>query len=421
MAHKVRRSAYETFNTRKRIAVRKKPYVAVRLGSGLILLYRRNAGNGAWIVKAAVGDGKNYWTKAFAHADDFTEAGTTLPDGTEVLNFFAAQTRARELTRKDADDIATGAPATLDDALKRYKASLEARGSGLTNETSLRRHLTPTLLAKPVAMLTGDELTAWRDGLVAKGLKASTANRYMGPLRAALNAAAKRDPRIKKNESAWSDHLENLPDASNARKLFLEPAKICAYVAAAYDRSAHFGEFFEVLATSGARASQPARLLVRDLQAGSSPRLLMPKSGKGGSRDRAARKEQRYSVPIPPALAKRLATRARGKAPDDLLLTQPNGTPYCACWTYRDDVAAVAAAMNDPDFTLYVLRHSSIISMLLKGASPGFVAKLHDTSTQAIEANYAHYITEFADEHARALMPDLSGPPRAGNVVALER
>ena len=60
MAHKVRRSAYETFNTRKRLAVRKKPYVAVRLGSGLILRYRRNAGNGAWIVKAAVGDGKNY-------------------------------------------------------------------------------------------------------------------------------------------------------------------------------------------------------------------------------------------------------------------------------------------------------------------------------------------------------------------------
>jgi hypothetical protein len=151
-----------------------------------------------------------------------------------VLNFFAAQTRARELTHKDADDIATGAPATLDDALKRYKASLEARGSGLANETSLRSHLTPTLLAKLLAMLTGDELTAWRDGLVAKGLKASTANRYMGPLRAALNAAAKRDPRIKKNESAWSDHLENLSDANNARRAYLDEMKIRELVAESY-------------------------------------------------------------------------------------------------------------------------------------------------------------------------------------------
>ena len=172
--------------------------------------------------------------------------------------------------------------------MKRYKASLEARGSGLANETSLRSHLTPALLAKPVAMLTGDELTAWRDGLVAKGLKASTANRYMGPLRAALNAAAKRDPRIKKNEGAWSDHLENLSDANTARRAYLNEMKIRELVAASYARNAHVGEFFEVLASSGARASQVARILVRDLQA-AKHRVLVPKSGKGGSRDRLAR------------------------------------------------------------------------------------------------------------------------------------
>lgn len=420
MAHKVRRSAFETFNVRRKLPVRKKPYVAVRLGAGLILLYRRNAGNGAWIIKAATGDGKHYWTKAFAFSDDFTEAGTVLPDGTKVLTFFEAQDEARKLACRDSDDIALGAPVTVDDALKRYATDLATRGGNAANEATLRGHLTPALLARPVALLSGDELTTWRDGLVAKGLKASSVNRYMGPLRAALSAAGRRDQRVK-NSAAWTDHLENLPDASNPRKLFLEPATIARYMAAAYQRSAHFGEFFEVLAT-GTRASQAARLLVRDFQAGKKPRLFMPKSGKGGSRDRVARKEQRYSVPISVSLAQRLASRAKDKTPDDLLLTQPNGMPYGASWSYRDDVAAVAAAMNDPTFSLYVLRHSSIIGMLLKGASPGFVAKLHDTSTQAIESNYSFYICEFADEHARALMPDLAmpiRPPASDSVVAL--
>ena len=97
MAHKVRRSQFETFNTRKRLAVRKKPYVAVRLGSGMILQYRRNNGNGAWIIKAATGDGKTYWTKAFAHADDYTEAGIVLPDGTKVLTFSRRRTKPAPL------------------------------------------------------------------------------------------------------------------------------------------------------------------------------------------------------------------------------------------------------------------------------------------------------------------------------------
>jgi hypothetical protein len=180
----------------------------------------------------------------------------------------------------------------------------------------------------------------------------------MGPLRAALNAAAKRDSRIKKNESAWSDHLENLSDANTARRAYLDEMKIREFVAASYARNAHIGEFFEVLASSGARASQAARILVRDLQA-AKHRLMMPKSGKGGSRDRLARKEQRYAVPISPSLAKRLAARARGKAPDDLLLTQPNGTPFGASWTYRDDVAAVAAAIGEPYLTLYWLMQAS--------------------------------------------------------------
>jgi hypothetical protein len=57
------------------------------------LLYRRNQGNGTWIVRAAAGDGRSYWTKAFAEADDYAEAGET------VVTFYDAQDRAKELAR----------------------------------------------------------------------------------------------------------------------------------------------------------------------------------------------------------------------------------------------------------------------------------------------------------------------------------
>jgi site-specific recombinase XerD len=422
MAHKVRRSAYETFNTRKKLPIRKKPYVVVRLGSGLILQYRRNNGNGAWIIKAAAGDGKSYWTKAFAFADDFTEAGTVLPDGTEVLTFFMAQDKAREMARKDDGTPANnGAPATVADALDRYEADLKVRGCSTTNATTIRGHLTPAILAKPVMLLNGDELTTWRNALVAKGLKASTVNRYAKSLRKALSDAARRDKRIK-NASAWKDDMETLPDANNARNAILPSPKVRAFVAAAYNRGAHIGEYVEALASSGARPSQVARVLVSDLQTGKAPRLMMPRSGKGGSKDRAARKERRYAVPISNDFAKRLALRAKSKAGDALLFTQANGEPWHAAWTYRDDVAAIVEAISEKRATMYSLRHSSIAHMLLKGASAGYVALCHDTSTREIEAHYAKFITDHADDYARGLLPDLTSPaPAADNAVAMER
>jgi hypothetical protein len=39
----------------------------------VLLLYRRNKGNGSWVLKASDGRGK-YWTKAIGEADDFDES-----------------------------------------------------------------------------------------------------------------------------------------------------------------------------------------------------------------------------------------------------------------------------------------------------------------------------------------------------------
>ena len=71
--------------------------------------------------------------------------------------------------------------------------------------------------------------------------------------------------------------------------------------------------------------------------------------------------------------------------------------------------------------TCYALRHSSICRALLKGVPVSVVAKLHDTSSDEIEAHYAAYILDVAGDtlsRKALLQPE---QPTADNVVALPR
>ncbi|WP_247337112.1 hypothetical protein [Bradyrhizobium sp. 147] len=63
MARKVRHSALESRSARLKLQVRRKPYSGPSLARGVSLLYRRNKGSGAWVVKTSNGHGA-YWTKA---------------------------------------------------------------------------------------------------------------------------------------------------------------------------------------------------------------------------------------------------------------------------------------------------------------------------------------------------------------------
>ena len=105
MARRVRHSSLETRTSRLKLAVRRKPYPGPRLARGTQLLYRRNKGNGTWVLKAANGHGQ-YWTRRIADADDFDES-----NGEAILTFFEAQDAAKKLSRGG-----TGAAADADGA-----------------------------------------------------------------------------------------------------------------------------------------------------------------------------------------------------------------------------------------------------------------------------------------------------------------
>jgi integrase len=416
MARKVRHSALESRSARLKFPIRRKPYPGPSLARGVSLLYRRNKSNGAWVVKASDGHGA-YWTKAVALADDFDVA-----DGKTVLDFYQAQDRAKKLAR-GGDDASDSTPVTVDGALNDYRRDLEARNADPFNAHWPRVHLTATLLAKPVQLLTSKEMKAWRDGLLGT-IKPASINRLNNALCAALELAAQHDKRIQ-NRDAWEVGLAGLPDAQEARNVVISDAKVREFVAEAYARNPKLGLFCDVLAVTGTRPSQAIRLRVDDLQDHpTKPKLLMPRSGKGGGRNRAQKKVERYSVPITPALAAMLKQAAKGRAGDAFLLLQSDGTPWPdnPAQAYRRDVYEIVEAIGlDPtEVSMYCLRHSSVVRMPLKNIPIRLVASLHDTSTGQIERNYAKYITEYAaDDHARAalLQPDVA----ADNVVAIAR
>jgi integrase len=259
--------------------------------------------------------------------------------------------------------------------------------------------------------LTAGELRAWRDGLKTK-MTAASVVRTCSTLRAALNLAAATDERIT-NREAWKVGLAAIPGgAGESRNVILVDKEVRAIVAAAYRVGKEFGEFVDVIAVTGARPSQVARLQGDDVQLGRQPRLNMPVSRKG----RSTKKTTHRPVPITEALAARLKGR------NGTLLLQPGGAPWAGNSHSAGFAKIVKDASLDPAVvTIYALRHTSIVRMLLANVPVRVVAALHDTSVVMIERTYSKHIADHADELARATLPETSAaviPIRAKDLPA---
>ena len=405
MARSTRSSALESRSRRLLLPKRGKPYW-VRIDRGLSLGYRRIETAGPWIVRRATGDG-NSWIKNFATADDYEES-----NGDSVLTFFEAQSIARNIAR---DGESSGGLITVAAAIERYERDLATRNGRAYNARLARIHLPPALLGKPVSLLTVRDLRHWRDGLL-KGRTAGTVNRTISVLRATLELAAATDPRIT-NTAAFKVGLKKLPDAAKARNVVLSDAQIRRVVELAYEEGPEFGCLIEVLAVTGARRSQAARLTVADLQNGRAPRLMMPSSLKG----KGVKRIDRKPVPIPASLAVTRQQAAGDRSGDALLLLKPDGSTWGASDLRAPFRRVVERAGLDPDVvTAYSLRHSSITRQLLRGVPIRVVAASHDTSVPMIEKSYSATIGDHSDALHRAALLDL-GTPADDKVVPLAR
>jgi integrase len=224
---------------------------------------------------------------------------------------------------------------------------------------------------------------------------------------------------------AWKIGLAAIPDAERARNVILSDVEVRAIVAAAYKDSVEFGEFVEVIAVTGARPSQAARLESEDVQANRrDTRVMMPSSKKG----KGVKQIVRRPVPVPADLAERLTGRT-GR-----LLSMPSGKPWGQSTHTRRFNEAVKTAEVTPKLdptvvSIYALRHSSMVRLLKAGVPIRVVASLHDTSVAMIERNYSEHIADYTDDLTRGsllqtsgVVPQTSGvvPRRAAKVVPIK-
>ena len=169
-----------------------------------------------------------------------------------------------------------------------------------------------------------------------------------------------------------------------------------------------------VMAASGARFSQVARLRVMDVQTVSG-RLMMPPSrkGRGG-------KASLISVPIGRDVLDALAPIIVGRSKSAPLLerwrySQKPGTirwerSSRGPWQTPSEIVRpwgeIRTKVGLPDVIPYALRHSSIVRGIRANLPTRLVAAIHDTSIAMIERHYARYIADGLDTlAAQAIIP----------------
>jgi integrase len=411
MPRRIRSASLETRSARLRLPPAKRCHW-VRLGDGVSLGYRRlHGGAGTWSVKCADGSGGRWIKKIGAVGDDYEES-----NGTTVLTYTEAQQRCRDLARGTNADVAAGRPpTTLGQALDDYAGDLRARRADARNVSSLRRHLSASMLSMPISLITMRTLRAWRDGLLAT-MKASSANRRAHNLRAVLNLAAKYDRRII-NAREWREALSHLPeDDVSSSNIVLDDRQLREVCAEAYRIGENFGAYVECHIVTGSRSSQIALLDVRDLQM-DGLRLTVPSSLKGGGRT----SRTRIAVPITQGLAERLHVAPAGRADHEPLLRQSNGKRWNVD-AHRKPFAAIAKKLKLPEgATMYCLRHTSITRQLLAGVPVRVVAATHDTSIVMVEKTYSRHIAVHGDALTRGALLDLGAPADDAKVVRMRK
>jgi len=412
-----RRSApdrLETPTTRLRLPPKKKVY-STSIAPHVQGQYRRLDGkNGSWTVRRSDVE----WTQRLGWADDYADA-----NGDAILSFNQMKAKALELAGvAPTDEEGRPAPVTVMGAVLLYQKYMERDGGGPTNASTLILHLTGTPLSSMVVPLTkkGD-FQKWRDGLIAKGLKATTAVRYSNSLASALTLLASDDATIT-NAHAWKHGLRptaaDRQEAEEAegeeiRESFILPQETTAAIVRAcyaYADEPNLGVLMHVLRESGARQSQVERLKPRDLRDNATdkdsnpvpPFLLMPSSRKGNNH-RKRRKTSYHEVPISLGLARVLRALAGTRKKGEPLLAKV----YTASDHFR---AAIAHLGLDPELTPYCLRYSSMAWHLLeKDEKPLVVAKMHNTSLAQIEQVYSRGLGKPLDKAgARSAMPEIS-------------
>lgn len=359
-----------------------------RLRAGLFLGFRPGADT--WIARARADRG-DYQTKSLG---DFAE----LP-GNE--RFGAAKKDAEAF----GDLVETGGvrPAdleTVSDACRAYLATV-ADGNGIASGV-FRRHVYFDPLGRvKLDKLRRNHLRQWRKrledapaavsrdkaGSVTKKRAASTTNRDMVPLRAALRRVLV--PGAPNTEAAWQEALLPAKKVDGRRTLYVDRGERKRLVESAPEEAK---PFLRALCLLPLRSGALAALTVSQFD--KRTRTLTVGTDKAG---------QDRRIILPPATAEFMATQAKGKLPAAYLFDQGGKNWERHEWAHAIKVAGKLAKL--PAATCaYTLRHSVLTDLVLARLPLLQVAQISGTSAAMIERHYGHLVSDAAETALAALV-----------------
>jgi len=414
--------------------------------------YRKGKRGGKWLVRWYIGN-EDYRQRTFATADD------ELPEGT--LDFSAAVREARKLVeaeRRKARATAEGPLLTVRHAVEAYMTASDARDSGRkgrdvrSDATSrLSRYVTgqpgrgkrKEVPAAPLAEIALHELTegdllAWRASL-PEALKGTTKQRLINVLKAALNDAysanrsrlpAELPAAIKHGLRVFDTDADATDDVARENQI-LPDNEVARLIGAAREIDAEQGwdgDLFRLvvlLAATGARFSQVARLRVGDVQP-KAGRIIIPVSRKG-----KGAKSGGTPVPVGADVLEALLPAMTGRAKDAALLERWRSNqvaggikwervgrgPWLSSSEMTRPWAAIRERAGMPDVIPYALRHSSVVRFLRDNQPIRLVAALHNTSVTMIERHYGRFAADALDELAARSVVLLIPPSAEGNII----
>lgn len=386
--------------------------------------YRKGVRGGRWLVRWYGGHQK-YRQEALGVADDILDIGT--------LSYEAAHKAAKavvESARKINATSYADTGFTVRSAIEEYIVERDRRvtkweGRKVRSDASrkLMRHLLKDekLPSIPLSKLTEDDLTRWLSRVDPK-LKQTSRQRLASDTKAALNRIHRRMRKalppdfadiVRFGLKVTSNGEAPQPLARDNQILTDDQVRSILSSIAKVDRDGDLTRLVIVLAATGARFSQVARLQVRDVQPDRS-RILMPSSRKG--RERAA---SFTPIPVGADVLAALGPITQGRDGEERLLVRWRyaqvsitdwvrvsrehwKTPSEMLRFWHKACAAIALKGTVP----YALRHSSIVRAIRNGLPIRLVAALHDTSVVMIERHYGRWIADGLEEIAsRAVVP----------------
>jgi len=419
----VREVRLQERTARGRLAIRHHPYWRT-ISEGAHFGYYRGARGGKWVARyRETSSNEAYATSSLGVADDLVEA-----DGDTVLSYKHALDKANEWIKQQANGGRALDPnLSVRDAVAGYISVRDARASSNGEKHSsayytLNKNVVPdeTLCDIKLRNLSEADLRAWQRRLT--GLSATTKQRIVTDLKAALNVAFEEHRRALPNDlpvtikyglkPVFAEDRPTGPARDNQVLGDDQVRRILAKGEALDEDGDHFLVAL-LLAATGARFSQVTRMRVGDVQP-DFRRVMVPPSRKG-----RGKVSKLIPVQVGHDVLAALQRAIDGRLASDILLErwryrQVRPTEWVRvdrrAWTSASEMtrwwATVVEAAGCPGVIPYALRHSSIVRAIRAGLPIRLVAALHDTSVAMIEKHYSRWITESLDElAAQAVVP----------------